>query len=269
MPEVNNAGDGTEVVDNNGEVEIKTDAFGVEDTKPPVETKKEEVNKYEAIPVDHPTIKSLQDQITQLSTDKGSMGTNLSKQGEIIKDLSKTIENLKSGKTETPEGDNVLFKDIKFSKDLSDEERDDMTDTEIKQMDTIAEMQTTHNRLYSESVAKEKESQTKQVEDVNSTIKELATEITMGEDEKPNVEMANKVIESFKSLGFNIDGKTKDELKKLVEISAKEIPDYKPAKENKKVTTKTVKAGATPDDPFGNNAIVEEATKAKDGNYSL
>ena len=135
-----------------GEDKPVVDAFGAETPADPADKKEEEKKgkegdekKFEAIPTDHPIIEGLQNQITQLTQDKGSMGTNLSKQGDIIKTLEKKVGELKEGK----KGDetDVLFKDIKWSKDLKQDEKDEMTDTEVKQMDQIAEMQTAQNKL--------------------------------------------------------------------------------------------------------------------------
>lgn len=275
------------VVDNNGEGEgegqdlnkkPETDAFGVEDTTPPAKKEEGDKNKkadtnsgaYDAIPVDHPVIKGLQDQVTKLSEDKGSMGANLSKQNEIIKNMEKTINDLKEGKIDLKgvEAD-VLFKDIKWSKDLTAEEREDMTETEIKQMDIIADMQTKQNQMYAENQKKEKENQNKVAEDVNSTVKSHASELAKGEDGKVNVDMANQIIESFKALSFNIEGKTAEDIKKLVEISAGQVPNYKAPKEQTTVKTKTVTDTKTGDDPFNIDDIVDEATKPANGNYSL
>ena len=262
---------GDEVVDNNG-AEDKTDAFGVKEEVAPVEKKEEaKINKYEAIPADHPVISSLQEQITKLSEDKGSMGSNLSKQNDIIKGLEKKITDIKGGKVDpdNKEDENVVYKDIKFSKDLTEAERDELTDTEIKQMDELAEIKTTQNKLYAESLVKETDTENKEVEDKNKSVQEFAKELATGEDEKPDVKVANSIIEKFKSLDFNLEGKTAEEIKNLVKISAEQVSDYKPAKEQKAPNAKTVAGTKTAEDPFGNDKIVEEATQPADGNYKL
>jgi len=269
--EKKDAGDGTNVEDNNGG-EIKTDAFGEVEEVSPVEKKEEaKINKYEAIPADHPVISSLQEQITKLSEDKGSMGSNLSKQNDIIKGLEKQITDIKGGKVDpdNKNEDKLIYKDIKFSKDLTEAERDELTDTEIKQMDELAEIKTTQNRLYAESLEKENETGNKEAEDKNKSVQEFAKELSIGEDGKENIKIANSIIEKFKSLDFNLEGKTAEEIKNLVKISAGQVSEYKPVNEQVLSKGKTVAGTKTAEDPFGNDKIIEEASKPADGTYEL
>lgn len=259
------------------DTEGKTDAFG-SDNKPPEPPKKKEGEggeggkKFDAIPEDHPTIVALKNQIEDV---KKEYGGNLSGQRDVIKRLEDEITLLKKGgtKKEGEEDVAVLYKpeEIKWSKDLTKEQREEMTETEIAQMDQIAEMRTKMNEMYADTQKKAKEGETKAVEDLNTTVRSAAQELATGEDGKVNTELANQIIESFKTLKFDVAGLSADDIKKRVEMAAKQVPDYKPPKEQTTVPQggKTVKKGASESDPFGVDKIVEEATKGQDGTYSL
>src|SRR3954447_26284462 len=74
----------------------------------------------------HPAVIALKDQIAEV---KKSMGGNLSKQREIIDRLEKDLKDAQAGKKPNIE---PLFKEIKRVKDLSKEEREAMTEAEMK-----------------------------------------------------------------------------------------------------------------------------------------
>lgn len=254
----------------------KQDAFGA-DNQPPTPPKKGGKEQGEGKDDDienNPLVKELR---TQIESVKKEYGTNLSGQRTVIERLEKEIEALKKGGKPTGEGEGgdadgeVLFKDIKRSKDLTKDERDEMTETEIRQMDQIADMQEAQNKLYAELQKKGKTEETKQVEDLNTTVRSAALELSKGEDGKENTELANQIIESFKAMKFSTDGLSAEDIKKRVKLAAGEVPDYKPPKEqpSNNGKGKVVKKGASDTDPFGVDAIVEEATKGQDGNYTL
>ncbi len=222
----------------------------------------------------HPLVKELRGQI---ETIKKEYGGNLSGQRTVIERLEKEIADIKKGGKPTGEGESggtdgeVLFKDIKRSKDLTKDERDEMTETEIRQMDQIADMQEAQNKLYAELQKKGKTEETKQVEDLNATVRSTAIELSKGEDGKESTELANQIIESFKAMKFSTDGLSADDIKKRVEIAAGQVPAYKPPKEQPSNggKGKVVKKGASETDPFNVDSIVEEATKGQDGDYTL
>lgn len=252
--------------------EAEIDAFG-NNNKAPVPPAKENKGgeggkKYDPIPEDHPTISALKKQIDEV---KSSYGGNLVAQRDVIKRLEAEIETLKKGKDEKKEegkdGEDLLFKDIKWSKDLTQEERDEMTETEIKQMDEIAAMKDAQNKLYSKQQEKAKNEEKKEVDDLNNAVRDTAKELAKGEDGKDNVELANQIIEASKM--FNLVGLSVDEVKERVKMAAQHVPNYKPPKEQIKKDGKAVRTGGTVEDPFGVDRIIEEATSGGDGNYTL
>lgn len=269
---------------NAGEGEVKEDIFGMSENvenPQPAEKKEEDKKSFTDIPDDHPTIKGLKEQIKKLSKDKESMGGNLSNQGNLIKTLQKQLETLQGGNkggegqggAGAGEGnkEGVLFKEIKFSKDLSDDEKDEMTDTELKQFDEIANLKQALNTLNSnllEKLSVVNKPEEKAV-DLNSVIKDTALELSKDETGKENVEMANLIIESAKQ--FSYEGLTEEQIKERVLNGAKLIPDYKPPKEMNNKRGNSIKngTGKGDNDPFNIDTIVDEATKGSNGGYSL
>jgi len=248
--------------------EVKTaevDAFGssntpIEPTKPVEKSEK----KGEDLDDKHPVVQSLKKQIDDV---KSEYGGNLAGQRKVIEALEQQIKELKVGKGGEGEGEaDVLFKEIKRSKDLKQDEKDEMTDTEIKQMDEIADMKEAQNKMYAEQMKKGKEEmgkEEKKATDVQSLVKETALELA-GDD----VAMANQIIEIVKQ--FDLKDLSEDKVKERVLNATKLVPDYKAPKEQKRMNGKPVKqGGAGGDDPFGNNKTIEEATKSSEGNYSL
>jgi len=268
-----------------GVEEESIDAFGQDLNTPsnPEEGEegKKEDKKYETIPEDHPTIVTLKNEIEKVKQDKDSMGGNLSKQNDIIKILEGKIDVLMQGKG----GDkgketefDVIYKpeDIKRSKDLTEEEREEMTSTEIRQMDEIADMKEKQNEIYANQQKEARERKAKEdagtgtkVEDINKAVQEHAKTLAKGEDGKDNTEMANQIIESFKVLKFDVEGLSAEELQKRVEMAASQVPNYTPPKEQVNKGGKGVDGGKGKTDVFNTDQIIEEATKDNDGNYSL
>ena len=252
----------------------QADAFGevpADPQQPPAAEKKEEKKTFEPIPDDHPTIVSLKEQIEKVRTD---YGTNLSGQRELITKLEKKITDLTGGAGGGEGGGaaaqtDFIFdpKNIKRSKDLTKEQREDMTETEIAQMDEIAEMKEAMNKQYADTQkGKKVETETKQ-SDLQGWVKGAAKELAKKEDGTEDTALANLIIESVKQ--FNLEGLTEAEVKERVLNAAKLVPDYKPPKEQKGARGKTLDGGNKGEDPFGSEKIIEEATAAKGGNYSL
>lgn len=214
---------------------------------------------------------------TQLKNTKDSLGGNLSALGKKTKLLEKQLaEALKNGGLK-PDGKNgkqsdVPFKEIKRSKDLTQDQRDEMTDNEIKQMDIIADLQEKQNEAFLKQNATQEEGDEdggdddeggeEKVTEVDKTVKAMAKELAGGD-----IDLANLIIESAKQ--FNLTGLTKEQLKERVISAHKLVPNYVPPKEQGGIQGGTVKAGANKNDPHGVDKIIEEATTSGKGGYTL
>ena len=205
---------------------------------------------------DNPVIVSMREEIKKV---RDEYGGNLSAQREIIKKLEARVRKEK----EKEEDDQIPFKVIKRSKELKSEERDEMTDTEILQMDMIADMQERHNDLWKELRAKTKEKDTSQT---TTNLQELVhTEALLLADGKTDV--ANQIIDMVKL--FNLEGLDEAAIKLRVADAVKLLPDYKPSKEQPTAMGKSVKNNQSSSDPFGVDTIIKEATKGNNGSYDL
>lgn len=192
---------------------------------------------------------------------------------ENIRNMAKKIEGLekamKEGKPADGAKPEALFKDVKRSKDLTAEQREEMTDTEIKQMDAIADLQEGMNKmadLVAAGAKKPDEGDGGSALDVNGTVQDEAKKLA-GND----TAVANQIIESFKLLGFNTEGMDEATLRARVATAAKEVPNYKPAKEQG-TGGKGKPAGGTggTDDPYGVDKIIEDVQKGREsGGYGL
>lgn len=162
------------------------------------------------------------------------------------------------------EGDaDVRFKDIKFSKDLTAEEKEEMTDSEIKMTDMIATLQQSLNTIEAKI---KKSGETKKeggdVVDIQGIVKNTAKELASG-----NKELANQIIESAKQ--FSMQGLTEEQVVERVASAAKLVSDYKPPKENVSKGGKAA-GGGTDADPYGIDKIVDEvATRKENKGFNL
>lgn len=249
--------------------EPKIDAFGqdLNPSKPEPEKKPQEQG--EDIEK-HPLVKELR---TQLEAVKKEFGGNLSGAGKKIKELEKQIEHLNKGGSKQEATDEPRFKEIKRSKDLTQEQKDEMTDAEIKQMDMIADLQESINEMNKAVKGKKQEAEAEEgdyVADVKDAVKSAAKELAKATSGKPNTELANQIIESFNSLGFKMENMTEEDVNKRVAIAASQLPNYKPPKEQGGALGGAVKGTDGKTDPFGIDKIVEEAVGGKnDGSYPL
>lgn len=248
-----------------GEDTPVVDAFGNSDNPEP-EKKEEPQKKYEDIPQDHPTVVKLNQEIERV---KSEYGSNLSGQRKVIEQLEKDLEEFKKsgGKEEKKDEEDVLYKEIKWSKDLTDEEREDMTETEIKQMDEIAEMKTKQNDIYKSQNSNKKQEESKKADDMQSLVKETALAIAQEETGTEDVDLANQIIESVKQ--FNLEGLDVKTIKERVATARKLLPDYTAPKETVTKKGNTVKATSSETDPFGTDAIVESVSSQRNTDYSL
>lgn len=249
--------------------EAKTDAFGqmVNPPEPPKKPEEKQQEQGEDIEK-NPLVIELRKQIKDY-------GSNLGGQGKVIKRMEKEIEFLKAGGNKEGGEHEPRFKEIKRSKDLTQEQKDEMTDAEIRQMDIIADMQETINELDKTLKGDKKPKEDEEdgddfVQDIEKSVKSIAKELAKSASGKANIELANQIIESFNGLGFNLTKMTEEELKRRVTLAATQISEYKPPKEQKGTGGGAVKGGGDKTDPFGIDKIVEEATSGNnDGGYKL
>jgi len=241
--------------------EPKVDAFGSAEPVEPAPAPEEK--KHDAIPDDHPTIVALKEQIEAV---KKEYGTNLSGQRQVIDRLTAKIEAFEKNGSAAPEGEeDVLYKkdEIKWSKDLTPEQREEMTDTEIKQMDEIAGMKTAQNKMYADQKKGGKQEAETKENNLQGWVREEAKALA-GDD----VDVANQIIEAAKML--NLQGLDEKTVRERMKVAASAVPNYKPAKEQQRKDGKPVEGGGKQDDPFGVDVIVEEVHQSKkSGAYSL
>jgi len=246
-------------------VDEKTpNAFG-EQEQPVVETEEtKEEKKYEPIPEDHPDWVSTQEKLKD-------MGTNLSAQGKIIDSYRQGKGSDDKKEEEEPdvkiEDSELPFPDVKFSKDLIDDERDGMTDTEIAQMDRLAKMEELENKRFKDSKVTEVKTETKKVEDLNKTVQATAMELAKEQSGKEDIALANQIIESSKR--FALEGLDEATVKARVAEAHKSLPDYKAPAEQKKVNGSSVKGTDASKDPHGVDKIVSDVTEQNKGGFAL
>lgn len=201
-------------------------------------------------------------------------GKNNSNQRLIIDNLTKKLEEFSKGKSGEEEG--ILYKDIKRAKDLTKEEQDEMSATELKQFDEIATLKEGLNNLAKMMQSKEtpKEEKTEapvddgdlnlnKIDDFKKEAKDIAKEIA-GND----IDMANKILKEFNEFAGN-DKLDRTQLKERMIKASKLVPEFKPVKEQPTKKGSPVAGGEAQADPFGIDAIVEGASKGSDGSYAL
>lgn len=206
---------------------------------------------------------------TELSASK-DLHTKKDADIRAMADKIKALEKSNGGAPEggkVQEGD-VPFKEIKTSKDLTEDERDDMTDAEIKNLDAIAMLQQTINAM---SLASQKDTANAGAGiepvavDVNATVQAKATELAGGD-----IAMANQIIEAYKLANFNTEGLTAEQIQLQVQMATAGVPTYKPKVESSISPNGKPAGGGTPTDPHGVDAIVAEVAKTKgQETYSL
>jgi len=264
--------------DGSGEAPV-VDQFGVSIDKEGMDIPQEDSVKEEK----KEETKEKTPEMVALETKLDDYSKNLSGQNDIISSLKEKIAVLEAGggtKKEdgkTTEGENVLFKEIKYSKDLTQDERDDMTDTEIKLFDSNATQQEAMNKMFQTIAEGNKSKESAKVEDLNSSAnveaKRLAEEAikTNPDLAKDSKELADKIIVEFNE--FNNIGITPEKLVERMAKALKNVNGYTPPKEQEIKGgngNQPVKKGAgAGDDPFGINKIVEGVNKGNDGSYSL
>ena len=193
-----------------------------------------------------------------------SWGETQKSKDENIRAMSESIEKLKKQVGEKGEDNKgkdapVLFKEIKTSKDLTEAEKEDMTDTEVKQFDEIAGLKTALNQLAGMIGKGENKEEAKGEDKINTnTIARDAAKELAGGDRA----MANQIIESLKV--FNLEGLTEEQIIDRVGKAATFVKDYKPPKEQASGGKGKPAGGGTDTDPYGVDKIVEDVHKQKE-----
>lgn len=226
------------------------------------ENKKEEDNKEKFIPEQQ--ISDLSKKIGEYEQKEKSWNeTNKSKDENIramkesIKRLEEQVKNKGGTGKENEDGQKtILFKEIKTSKDLTEDQKEEMTDTEIKQMDEIAGLKTALNQLADMMSKTNKEKEDGQL-DANNIVRNTAKELAKG-----NKELTNQIIESVKD--FNLQGLSEEEIEARVNKAALFVPNYKKPKEQATGQGGKPAGGLNDSDPYGVDKIVEEVHKKRE-----
>lgn len=242
-------------------IEAKTDPFGMELPAPEVKQEEDIVEGEDEGEgkKDEPSVSELSKKIGELEALHGTKDENIKAMREKIKSLEK------GGKSEGNEGakegedkGETMFAEVKFSKDLTQDERDEMTDTEIKLFDETATLKQGMNKMFEALKAGQGAGAPT---DLNTTARMEAMALAGGDKD-----MANQIIEQFNE--FNNEGLDADQIKERIAKASKLVPDFTPAKEqeHKQGSAVKKKGGA---DAFGTDAIIKEARSVSTGRYSL
>lgn len=238
------------------------------------EGKKNDANADTADISNHPEFVKLRQKNDELSG-------NLKNQGDIIAKKNERIKELMS-KTGIDESE-LPYKpsDIKFSKDLTAEERDEMTDGEIKAMDDAAKAKQKANDIRREELKRialaEIEAETAEATaqegketklDANQRKSVVDTEIgrLAGQDK----ERERELREAVKML--DLSGLNEEETKKRIAYAERLLPNWTPPKENGTAgaNAKTVDGGGgKPKEEALAEQIIKESSHRNDGTYSL
>jgi hypothetical protein len=226
----------------------------------------------------NPTVKALEDKIKEYGENLTGQRTAHEKEvADLKKQLADALAGKGGGEGDDKGGENVMFKDIKFSKDLTEEERDDMTATEIALFDQNAQQQVAMNKLFETVQSTTKSVEEVKVTDLNSSAQveatRLATEaIAVNKDlAKDATELKDKIIVEFNE--FNNEGITPEKLVERMQKALNNVHGYTPPKEQEKKggngnnAIKENKAGGG--DTSAIDAIVAGITKSNEGTYNL
>lgn len=257
------------------------------DGKPIVEPKKSDADDISK----HPSYVALKN---DLDTIKKDLGGNLGNQGKIIKNLTAQLEALQKGGSKAAEAaaDMSLYKDIKRAKDLPQKERDEMTETEIKQFDEIADLKDGLNKL-AKMIGEKGAPAAKTAEEIaaeagegagkkdDGTVDDVETVDDLGRETRAaamelaghDIDLANKIVHEFNQFAGN-DKLNQTQLAERLGKAAKLVPEYKASREAPSRTARNasaVKTGAGGnEDPFGTKGVIEAvAASKKAGGYKL
>jgi len=186
---------------------------------------------------------------TDLHTTKDE---NIVKMAAKIKNLEEAARNAPPVAEDKPGEVDLPHKDIKYSKDLTAEKREELTTEEIAQMDTISKLQDDANKAATDAASKatekpaveEKKEEEEEggvqtiVPDLNQTVREKALELG-----GQNTEAANKIIEAYKAGNFNSEGLTPEAIQAQVAMAASGVEGLTVVKKD---TTPPAPGGGAP-----------------------
>lgn len=264
--------------------EIRQDSFGVNldeqgnqinVEEPPEPEKEDGISDDDVKDIIKEDIES-NDVVVDLRNKVADYSKNLKGQNDVIGRLRSQIDELSknTGGAKEPE---EMFNNIKTSQDLTTEQREEMTETEIALMDQNATTQKAINEILRTLSAKNKAGEDEKVENLNYSSRSEATRLAE-EAIKTNPslagnasELTDKILLEFKE--FNNEQITPDVLISRMSKALNNVQGYTAPKEQESVPTggtHPVKSGGSDEkDPFGNELLIEQATKSNDGNYQL
>jgi hypothetical protein len=211
-------------------------------------------------------------QLAQAMKELGELQALHGVKDENIAAMRNKLKEYESGKIKpkgedgAPPASEAMFAEVKTSKDLTKEEREEMTEADIRTFDEMAMMKQGMNKMFEALQNTQKSTETVQETNVNETVRELAL-TAAGNDQT----LANEIIENFNLFDASVrKGATKEKLAELVTKAALMKSGYKPPKEQGGAGGITpVKNNGAAGDPFGTDAIIAEARKGSDGKYTL
>jgi len=183
---------------------------------------------------------------------------------ESIRNMRRRIKELEKGGGNASDVEvDLPYKDVKFSKDLSEDERDSMTEIELKQHDQIAEMQT---RINNDVLEAHKKATEGSGDDDDGEVLDKSESKDFARTQalklaKGKKKVANEILEEYNR--FNNEGLTEAQITENLERANRLRPDYQPPKQQARRKGKAVKSGSK-SDPFGVDTIVEEASGSGD-----
>ena len=250
------------------------DAFGQPLEKPelkPVEPPAPKGKTPEFDVATHPTVVKMNEDISNMSHNLSEQGKLIKKRDARILELEKALQN--GGGGGERDGDFVPpNKEIKRSKDLTDDERDDMTTREIEMMDKLADAQDKENKAAEaahKAASKKKEPEVdkepKDGEDTPAKLLEAEIEALSGGD----AERKRELKEAATLTNFN-GLTTKEQIAERLKLGAEKfIPNWQRPKEQQTVMGAAVKTGGGAKDPHNIDQIVREAREGSTGSYLL
>ena len=179
---------------------------------------------------DAPTGDSAEKVATAVAEALKPLQETIAKQQETIQNQT---ENLKGQREKIKEGEKerkALFEKIQRSTDLSEEEREKMTDTEIATMDALADVQEKANEQHAkEQEAAENTEESEEVQfarkQVQTAIQNTALQLAGNDQEK-----ANNIINEFNNYKDSDKLMTAEEITERLTRAARAIGDFAPAR---------------------------------------
>jgi len=208
------------------------------------------------------------------------LSTNLSEQGKIIGKKNERIAELTRANPIDESKFTYQKADIKFSKDLTASEREEMTQAEIDMMDKTAkaQMKVYEHEMKQATEARDAEVKSEveaEVEDggkkLDSTERKSVIDTTIGAMAKGDSERERELREVIKKL--NLTGMSEEQVKATIEQDApKLLPNYTPPKENQSAASQSNavnSGGGNESSEALADRIIAETEKNQGGTYEL